>query len=74
MQGDAGRRPGGFAADTGCARVFRLRRNGLRPPVPRTWFQPTLQATGPQTENPHITDVRKIKETHFYGRNYRRPI
>ena len=27
----AGRRPGGEAADTGEARVFRLRRNGLRP-------------------------------------------
>ena len=29
--GDAGRRPGGEAADTGCARVFRRSRNGLRP-------------------------------------------
>ena len=27
----AGRRPGGGAADTGAARVFRRRRNGLRP-------------------------------------------
>ena len=29
--GDAGRRPGGEAADTGAARVFRRSRNGLRP-------------------------------------------
>ena len=29
--GGAGRRPGGGAADTGCARVFRRRLNGLRP-------------------------------------------
>ena len=34
--GKTGRRPGGSAAATGFARVFRLRRNGLRPPVPRT--------------------------------------
>ena len=29
----AGRRPGGAAADTGGARVFRRSRNGLRPPA-----------------------------------------
>ncbi len=29
----AGRRPGGTAADTGGARVFRRSRNGLRPPA-----------------------------------------
>ena len=29
--GVAGRRPGGAAADTGAARVFRRSRNGLRP-------------------------------------------
>ena len=30
-KGRAGRRPGGGAADTGGARVFRRSRNGLRP-------------------------------------------
>lgn len=30
-RGRAGRRPGGVAADTGGARVFRRSRNGLRP-------------------------------------------